>query len=39
MIMDMRQEIELEEALRIQENSLKSMQTEWIPWKRQEGEG
>ena len=35
--MDMRQEIELEEALRIQENSLKSMQTEWIPLEKARG--
>ena len=35
--MDMRQEIELEEALRIQENSLKTMQTEWIPLEKARG--
>ncbi len=35
--MDMRQEIELEEALRIQENSLKTIQTEWIPLEKARG--
>ncbi len=35
--MDMRQEIELEEAFRIQENSLKTMQTEWVPLEKARG--
>lgn len=35
--MDMRQEVELEEAFRIQENSLKTMQTEWVPLEKARG--